>query len=206
MALIPTKTAAGSIQPASPSTMPPTAIKPIPLSTAGFPPPATPGKISKTGSIAKLADATAEPPWLANGLVWQFPQAYILGFVDLPSAKQYLISTLGMDTGSLLWWGYCPAYLTPQFTITDIFTALVRAYGEPTLYVWISRNALPYANYIISANFGLQPTGRAGPMIPASQLGSYAVDSSSGARRVALQYVQYVPDVTVTAGNPAWPV
>ena len=100
--------------------------------------------------------------------------------------------------------GLLPGDPDPQFTINDIFTAFVRAYGAPTLFVWISRNALPYANDILSANFGLQPSGQAGPIVPASQLGSYYVDSSSGSRRIVLQYVQYVPNVAVTSGNPAW--
>ena len=203
MALTPTRTAVGGIQNASAASKVLSGVNPVPLRTAGFPPP-TPSRISQASGIARLAGAPAAPPWLANGVAWQFPQAWILGFTDLPSAKQYLISTLGMDYSNLLWWGYCPTLETPQFTINDIFSAIVLAYGRPTLFVWVNRNALPYANYLISANFGLQPTARTGPIEPASELGSFAVDSSSGARNVVLQYVQYVPDVTVTSGNPAW--
>ena len=192
MALIPTKTAIGGVQSGA-SADQVLSGGAIPVNAAGF-----------LSQVPKLTRPSTMPPWLANGVVLQLPQNWILGFTDFPSAEAYMIGAFGLEPADQLWWGYCAVFLTPEFTIYDIFTVVVAAHGQPTLYVWVNRNTLPYANYILAENFGLQATSRSGPIVPASELDHYAVDSTAGTHPIVMQYVQYVPDVTISSGSTAW--
>jgi hypothetical protein len=176
-------------------------VTPVYPRTAGFHSAAL-GLRTKAGN--DLVVDTSLPLWLADGVAYQLPQSWIVGFTDLPNATRYMIRTFGYAYYTQLWSGYWECFNTPEFKLADVFTVVTRINNKPTMFAWFSRFALPYASYIMKANFGFQSGSKAGPILPASGLSQVTVDSSLGFTSVALQYVQLVPDTSVESGTPGW--
>ncbi len=154
--------------------------------------------LTKVGSGALRVTSNPAIPnlWVEKGVIWQLPNL-LVGFTSYSAATAFFssVASFGYQAAPSSWYEGTPFSAT-DFPILHWGKKGVEINGF--LLIWASLDAMSFASAflpMIPVNQPLIPTMRssAGPVVPASEMGSFSSNSPTGVQTFEAKYIMYAP-------------